>query len=356
MSETVDETSRLSCAHAATLCEKQFAEEPLSKEAEAALRSHLAQCRDCRRIADWMAELPVCADSHAEKRFRTGLRLAYRASMDRRAHLQYKAYRRKIAMAIVAAAAVLVAMTINRYRLSRVRPSQETVATNTVDCLPISPTETVSGVLLTYCENETPEVRIENDGDVSVLLQGGTVGLKIDPNRPHKRKVTVETPHGEVRVKGTVFTVHVDAQQSHVEVFRGVVEFVPSTHDDTSLFVKAGEGADLRRQTVYALVSPQTTSLRQILYENGRHRSVSSPASSPQDKTGPSTSRETAAQLEEGKPSTSKNAGASSAQSTSVTPTSNRRPSTVPSRKREVPSIGSLIQEAQSCLLLHDWS
>ena len=353
MSETFGDTDRISCSHAALLLEKQFAEEPLSNRAEEGLRAHLAECRKCQRTVNWMSTLPIHADAHADKRFNTGLRSAYQTSMNKRAYLQHKEYRKRIAMAIVAAA-VLIAAVFGQDWLASLSSPRGDAAMAPVDCLPVPPEETVPGVIMTYCEDAAPDARIENDGDVRVRLEGGTVGMLIDPNRPHKRRVAVETPQGEVRVKGTMFTVRVDAQRSQVEVFRGVVEFVPTASTEDALSVKAGQGADLGHRTVFALSSPKTAPIRQVLYEKERHRSTEQPPSPEEGRTF-SKSPKTVAALDSSEPTELTSRSAPADQTTSVTLSSDARPGSAAPPKREVPTIDSLIHEAQSCLIARDW-
>ncbi len=338
----------LSCLAAEALLEKQFAEEPLLDRENLAVQAHLAECPECRRVVDWMSALPTQAEAHAERRFHSGLDAAYQTSMKKRAQLQNRDYFKKLAMASAVAAILVVVMFVRPWPFDGAR--RDAAAVVAVECRPVPPEEMVSGVVITYCDDESPDVFITNDGDVRVGVQGGTVGMLIDPNRPRKRKVSVVTPQGEVRVKGTMFTVKVDKRSSQVEVFRGVVEFVPTATAGETLLVKAGQGADLRRQRVFAISAPRTASIRQVLYTENRQR-LSEPAS-PVGELAESTSGETAIALDESDPAAA--ARRSPSERPFAPPVSSARPGATPS-KRGVPSIDRLIHEAQACLIARDW-
>lgn len=343
MNETFGDTGRISCAEAASLLENQFAEDPLSNQAAQRLQAHLATCRNCRRLVDWMSVLPIHANAHADRRFHAGLHTAYKEFVNNRASAKHRYHQPKIAMAIVAAA-LLVAVMFSRdwSAIFRSAPQGDDGATATIACLPVLPKEPVPGVLMTYCKDQAPAKIIENDGEITVRLKGGTIGMRIDPNRPHKRKVVVETPQGEVRVKGTLFTVQVDAHRSQLEVFRGVVEFIPAAFADQVLSVKAGQGADLRHRTVFALVSPQTALIRRVLDEEANRQSTRTSLSS-EGNVPSSEPREERVALENSAPTELTNAAAD-------------RPSgTALPAKRDIPTIDRLIQEAQSCLIARDW-
>ncbi len=351
MKETFAHADELSCADAAALLEHRFVEGPLLRQAEQRLCAHLASCRQCRRLEDWMSALKVQAAAHGEARFHARLRSAYQILADKRDRGQRRERRIKIAIAVVAAALPLVVM------LSRSLPAVHNAsqaAVQSTACRPALPGELAPGVLMTHCDEEVIDTLVEDDGEVRVRLAGGTVGMLIDPNRPNKRKVVVETPQGEVRVKGTLFTVQVDARRSLLEVFRGVVEFVPSTSAGPELSVKAGQGADLGRQTVFALSAPTTASIKQVLYDAAGRLSTAR-APSPADRSIALKSGEATVALGHGEPAASMRASADE-RKTSVTQRSDTKPRAASTSKRDVPGIDSLIHEAQACLIARDWA
>jgi TolA-binding protein len=153
-----------------------------------------------------------------------------------------------------------------------------------------------------------------------------------------------------------VFTVHVDTRRSQVEVYRGVVEFVPTTPTDDALSVTAGQGADLRHQRVFALSSPKTASIRAALEDNAHHRSrAMAPAA--EDGLSVSESREPKVALDNPTPTDVPGNHASAGRTRSTTLNTDARPETAAASpsKHNVPTIDSLIKEAQSCLIARDW-
>jgi ferric-dicitrate binding protein FerR (iron transport regulator) len=117
---------------------------------------------------------------------------------------------------------------------------------------------------MTHCDDRELSTIIEN-GEVGISLKSGTVGLLIRKERPNKRGVTVETPGAKVRVKGTVFAVHVDSEDERVGVFKGVVEVIPATRDADAFEVAAGHGADVRGNKTFRLSNPKTEVLKRKL-------------------------------------------------------------------------------------------
>jgi tetratricopeptide (TPR) repeat protein len=106
---------------------------------------------------------------------------------------------------------------------------------------------------MAYCESDEPKVVIE-DGEVRVLLRRGSVALFVDPGRPIKKKVTVETAMAGVRAKGTLFKVRVDDDDNAwVEVFEGIVEVIPKKEADRAFLVAAGSGAELKQRATFKL-------------------------------------------------------------------------------------------------------
>jgi TolA-binding protein len=73
------------------------------------------------------------------------------------------------------------------------------------------------------------------------------------------------TPLGEVRVKGTLFTVRVDDDGVAVQVFRGLVEVVPKGGEDLTFNVAAGYGANVEQRATFKLSEPKTDALIEAL-------------------------------------------------------------------------------------------
>ena len=352
MRETMGESGRLSCADAAMLLEKRVVEETLSAREQSALQQHLNHCMRCRRLVNWVSALPGLADELSD----IEVNLAYRAAMKKRSFLQRTEPLKKVAIAAAAAAAVMAAITLDRDWLHAVFSNKDEVADGMLECEPAMPTAPVPGVMMTYCKNRKPGMLIENGGDVRVLLPHGAVGMRIDPNRRQKHKVTVETPQGEVRVKGTVFTVQVDKNNTWLEVFRGGVDFVPVTVFEEPMYVTAGRGADLRRHEVFALSAPRTdvllqaleakTALKDALNQTHAQESMLNTPSS-------SANLESSEPAEAPRPVTGSGQQAPTGQSAEAEGSVRSGKATL--QKHPQPSIDALIQNAQSCLIAHDW-
>ena len=209
MREPLGEPGRRSCSEAAMLLEKRISEEALSDPEQQGLEQHLRHCRKCRGLVNWMTALPGYADELSDAE----ISAAFRTTMEDRSRRKRTAYRGKIAMAVVAAVAMVAAVLFGGVWLRSLLPKNGDDANGVFQCSPVPPTEPVSGVAMTYCGDREPGTLIENGGDVRVTVRDGIVGMFIDPNRQHKRKVPVVTHHGEVRVKGTLVTVQVESAE-----------------------------------------------------------------------------------------------------------------------------------------------
>ncbi len=345
MRETLSESGRLSCGDTALLLEKRISEEVLSHQERQGLDDHLSHCRKCHNLVSWMSALPEYADELS----RAEVRSAYQTVMQNRNHLKRSEHRWKIGAAVAAAAAVAAVVMLDDGMVQSLFSREQDVA-EAIECSPAPLEEPVPGVLMTYCDNQQPGTLIENGGDIRVSLRSGAVGMRVDPNRSDKRKVIVVTPQGEVRVKGTVFTVQVADDDTRVEVFRGVVEFVPSAASGEVLNVAAGQGADLRRHTLFDLSRSRTEPLRQALNETVEEREE---AAAPEpDKSlsalesGPVTSPRPEESADHPDDATARIA----------TEDATRIVGTFPKAPASSPSIDALIQAAQSCLIDRDWN
>ncbi len=351
MKDTLDEPGRLSCTDAALLLEKQIAEEPLLGEQQTQLAAHIQQCDACRRLMKWTAAFREHAPSLSNEDIRT----AYQSALKNKNRPASSAGPWKIAAVAGFAAAAAFAAVIAADGWFQSLPSTDReIAPDEIACSPSPPTEPVTGVLMTYCGPKMPDAVIDDDGSVRVSLQRGMVGMRVDPNRPDKHDVTVETPHGRVRVKGTVFTVRVDRDEANVEVFRGVVEFLPATPDETPLQVPAGRGADLRRCALFDLPSPKAEALRRTLDAAAADRYPARQAlPNPSDQvTAPSRAIGNPESVEVVHESTDP---LSKERSMGQLEAHLRAGSSAPPR-RSPPTIDVLIQDAQSCLIEQDWT
>jgi TolA-binding protein len=339
------EQDRLSCSDAKLLLEKTIAEEALSVEERQTIEHHLDRCPRCRNLIRLTSGLPVFAKASADGEFDTAIDAVMKSLNDRR-RAERARRTRWAAMAIAGAVAVLTLVGMPSLQND---PQSPTAVSPSFRCNALFPAEPVPGVFLTHCGKNAPETIIENN-TVKVSLRKGAVGLFVDPARPGGQKVVVETRFGEVRVKGTLFTVGVDRSGAWVEVLRGVVEVVPETEKDLAFKnpafkVAAGYGASLKqRGEKYKLSEPAAAPLfhelqihavdktsGQASADNEDSRE-SSPSPAPQD-AGEETDDEAAAQIEE----------------------EIRREADDGSPKRLAASMDVLIQDAQSCLLARDW-
>jgi len=353
MRETLGTPGRLSCSDVEVLLEKRISEEALSEGEQEGVRRHLDECRKCHALVKWISALPEYADELSDDEIRS----AYRAAKQNQTYPQWSEHRGKIAAAVAVAAAAVIALgMLDGGWLKSLFPKVDDVTPAMLDCSPAAPREPVPGVTMTYCKDEEPGALVENGGELRVSLRTGAVGMRIDPNRRNKRKVTVETPEGEVRVKGTVFTVRVSQNQTRVEVFRGIVEFVPAASQEDTLYVTAGRGADLGRRAIFELLDPQTTVLRQTLETAASRRY----ASNPMPDLG-STSNAPAPRVMSGatgSPESTSPTGSVAQRVLAERPQSSERGARAQAEdaeKRSAPSIDALIQDAQSCLIAHDW-
>lgn len=345
MIETPGGPHEISCADAALLVEKGVLEQPLSDKERHTVDHHLNHCPPCRDFVQWTSGLPRIADVLLEQ----DLDSAVSAIVQNRQVLQRVESRKKMRWTAYVAAASIAAITLVGFVVSAILSNRPAVDLKSFQCSPAHPTEPVAGVFMTYCDQEQPGTLIENGGDVRISLQSGTVGLLIDPARPHRHRVTVETPQGEVRVKGTVFAVHVDEEGAWVEVFRGVVEVVSSERDENAIFVSAGNGAVLDTRKKFKLSAPKSG----VLLETLRVAASVDTAGlgigerDSEHQRGNEGVPEMSAAVDSGTPADPIE------QAASTDPTHQGAGSVT---KRSVPSIDALIQEAQSCLLIRDWN
>lgn len=348
MIDTPDGPHGISCADAMLLVEKGISEESISAAEQQAVDHHLHGCGACREFVRWTSELPGIADELSAGELDSAVSSILKNRREFRGHVSRRTIQRR-----VVAAASIAAVTLLGIVVSALLSNEPAALDVSFQCTPARPTEPVSGVMMTYCDDEQPGIIIENGGDVRISLRKGTVGLRIDPSRPNRHSVTVDTAHGQVRVKGTVFAVHVDSDTAWVEVFRGVVEVVAAERNDRAVFVSAGHGAALDTHKTFTLSAPKAEVLLKPLHDaavdDGVDKGLAGDSTviEHEDEQVP----DPVVTLDSG---VSVEGGHQTELSEQVEGDSRRGAGS--DSKRVVPSIDALIQGAQSCLLVRDWN
>ena len=311
-----------SCTKINTLLERRAAEEPLSTEEQAALDAHLGTCQDCRDFARIVFGLHHVADNSSAEM------IAIKAANARRA---YFASRRRTRIAAVGAFTAASAAAILITLLATSTAQQESASLEPYRPCEASEAESpLPGIWTVHCAGDTVQSTITADGLLLLSLNRGAVGISADPNRPNKRPAAVKTPFGEVRVKGTVLTVHVDDDDAKVEVYRGIVAVTPYG-SGTAFEVSEGHAGTLDGMNAFLLKNRRGEVLRRKLAAIPKLPFETPPAND--DKTAASDRAASDAGVEI---------------STTAPPDINPKPKV---RK----SLGTLIQEAQSCMIALDW-
>jgi TolA-binding protein len=341
MTELSDTKDRISCADVALFLDEELSD-VLSVEEQEEVSRHLSGCPQCSDFIKLTAALPLFAEELSKDELNFAVHKVMTRARQKRQEDHRRTYRRPI-FALAASIALLTLAGIGLFRQSLFTPeAAETAAL--FQCSPTAPAEPTAGVFMTYCDDDKkPKTVVDNGGDVKVSLQSGTIGLFVDPNRPDKRKVAVETPQGTVRVKGTMFTVRVENENTWVEVFRGVVEIVPKDEDAAAFNVAAGHGVDLVSGKTFVLTDRKTDMLKKQLRESAL-------------KEGTVDARGGDAEIPE---ALSSNDATEPADAPPVSDST--EPVTEPHRgadgapRHTLASMYDLIQEAQSCLIDRDW-
>ncbi len=344
MTEPSVERNRKACAEVMLLFEKTLVEEVLSVGERQVMDSHLARCARCRNLVKLTSGLSLFVEETDRDRIDDAVRSVSRAlRYERQAAQGLKGRWKTVLTAGAAAACLLIAGAVVRlWVLDSPRSSAPS------SCLASLPKEPVSGVFVTYCEGAEPRV-VRSDNGLRVSLSEGAVGLFVDPKRPNKRKVVVETPRGEVRVKGTLFTVQVDRDDARVDVYRGVVEVAPKQDDDNEAFqVAAGFSAKLGKRATHALHNADEDTLQKAL------RSVAASDSPDKTKT-EGEGNETPTMEEPARSLGETSHEADSREEPAASLAENPRRDADRGPKRTPASMDALLHDAQSCLLIHDW-
>jgi TolA-binding protein len=321
---------------------KIVSEDSLTVEERRAFDLHLGECRRCRDLAALTSRLPLFANAKDDSEHEEAV-ITVLEKLRRSRQADGRRKRGWTAFAIAASMAALTFIGMSVFRDSAHDPA---TVSPSFQCRPSLPVEPSPGVFVTYCDNDRPDTTVKN-GEVSIFMQNGMVGLFVDPKRPLKQKVAVKTSLGEIRVKGTLFTVHIDNGNAEVDVFRGVVEVIPKEKKNPVFQVTAGYGAELTTQKTFRLKTSAGETLLNVL---------------PIDKTAEhseeiltndkgSVALVASAEVKDAGENT---AAIDKAEQTEQAESHGRRGMNS-SVKPAAASMETLIQEARTCLLTHDW-
>lgn len=362
--KTSDTFNPIACSEAELLLENRISQEVLSKDDALALERHLDHCQTCQNFVKWVSDLPNVAGELSEELSDNEIETARLKMHEARRRLQKEGKQKTIIRVVVAVAAV-AAITVGGGWMQST--FQSIFAKDTGDmtgksaCTPADLTELAPGILMTHCQGPVPAVKIEDDGGVRVLLSIGIVGLRIDPKRPNKHDVFVETPRGRVVVKGTIFAVQSDQTKVRVAVLGGVVEFIPHGGAD-SMRILAGETADLRLRTLIDPSELEIDSIWRALNATTplKESAIQTPATGKnpvKSGLGEHTNASNASLLASSGNTElrqKKNIHTDAVSGTGRSNTHSMPPLTKASSSA-VPTIDTLIQNAQSCLIARDW-
>ena len=327
-----------SCSDVRLLLEKSIAEDVISTDEQRILDSHLNQCRKCRDLARLTSDLPIFAEATVDGEFDADIEAVMAVlHTDRQS-----ARRRKTWWAAVAVAATIAAATVVGVTTIWDDGQGEGVPITSIDCHPSALKELVPGVFMVHCVSCDPETHLD-DGTVRVLLHRGAVALYVDPSRPVKQSVTIETPLGSVRVKGTLFTVRVEEGNTRVDVYRGTVEVIPEAQQ-LSYRVTAGFGTELKHRVVFKGAEPTADTLVRALpvdIDGAHPDGILSGIDTPPDYTSESFS--------------SRDAGDRGPTGVRKSIRKKRRSGMADAPRGTGTSMDTLIQDAQSCMLIRDW-
>ena len=198
-----------------------------------------------------------------------------------------------------------------------------------MSCTATPPREVLQGVWISFCDQQEPRREVDEAGNLLVVLAEGAVGISADPQRRPMADISVRTTHGEVRVTGTVFTVHRHEDDSRVEVFRGTVSGQPAGRKERAFSVEEGSGAWLSTGRRYGLPG----SLPNALVEGLLAVKYASRPSVHGDSTMDTSKPESSADPD---------AGAKGAKHRAHSPA-------------EVPTLDALLAQARGCMVDQQW-
>ncbi|MBN2803629.1 MAG: tetratricopeptide repeat protein [Deltaproteobacteria bacterium] len=258
MTDTAKKQYQISCSEVTSYWDAQISEDYTNEKAEA-VSKHLTECEDCQNFVKLVSSLNKLPDDFEKFELNNSLNNVLKINQERRQLRKLRFYQWS-----AAAAAVVICAVVTVFLMFFLPSSKD--RTMMLQCKASEPNEIVEGVFLSYCNNDEPGVLIKDGGDVKVSLRSGTIGLFVNPNRVHKHNVSIDAPHGQVFVKGTIFTVQVSLQDTRVEVFRGIVEFKP-VNSSATFHVSLGNGAELAAGKIFSVTTPRTDVLRRKLLE-----------------------------------------------------------------------------------------
>jgi tetratricopeptide (TPR) repeat protein len=333
----------LSCDVVVQMLESSFDDTPLTNRQKDVIHRHAQNCRDCQNLLGIMHGLRNFSDTLEVADFDEKISSVQKQWQHLRPSYPVRAPRRFIWVASFAAAALLLFGLWQLWGLRGASESRQPSAF-AVPCTPAVLVSPVDGVHIAYCrELTTPPTTTRNDA-VVVSLTRGSVALSVDPERNNPQPVTVQTPGGEVRVKGTVFAVHVTEQDERVEVFRGTVELWTPNADNPSLNVSAGTGATIPSPRKYTLKKPIREQLVIALKEQHAGKSASH-----------ETVRDAAVSDEVTRIQSSEKLNSVAIDNTPE-PTPQGDKKTVRTSAGHVESMESLLEAARFCLIENDWT
>lgn len=342
-----EKQAQLSCSKVKSLFAEKMSGGGLSLEEQRLVDAHLNRCSVCGNIFKLTSALPAFAAKTVEGRHDAAIATVME-NLRRHRETKTPPAMRWQTFAVGAAIAALTLVGGWNLRSSFTTSPADDVFSD-VACAPSSPEETVSGVYMAHCDTEAPETIIEN-GEVRVLLRRGSVALFVDPERPVKKSVRVETAMGRVEVKGTLFRVRVDDDNAWVTVFKGTVDVVPNDEEAPEYQVAAGYGAELKQRATFRLQETSGDRLIQAVRIP--------PSDTPPDVGASEPLRAPVASLNTSGP---QDVGAIGSDDAHVDRSEQIEKEILSggrddSEPRFAPSIKRLIGEARSCLLVRDWN
>ena len=343
MKGTTESQEKYSCQMARDVFERTVLEEPVSPKEDASFKEHLSACEKCNRLYRVTNAFPQLTQEAAEVDFDADIDLVLQTLDTERKQTRG---RMRWGLLFAAAAIPLVAILLGKTVFNTAAPPPKEHVANTI-CLAATPVELAPGVLMTHCEGNQLSTQ-KRDGAIEVTLHQGTVALSVNPNRPNRKRVSVLVPAGEVRVKGTLFSVSAgDSWDNRVDVFRGKVAVIPRNADRAPFDVSSGHGAKIEQVSTFELFAPKSAVLIERLNEMRFGDEGTMPAidSKLQNNSQISLADSTPVLLDTDKDTLI--AGRSKKPNTRSNPTAGR--------SAKAAEMNVLVEDARACLLTQDW-
>ena len=354
------------CDEISILIEKEIAEENLTADEKQAIAAHLEACATCSEIVKVTRNLHLLADEPSATELDSAvgnimdqLRGAQRdeqSAAQVASNISLSGKSRGISKRPVwhlMAAAALVMLAIGGgilFKMARSNTLQHSDKSLS-DCTVTNARMIASGVEMVSCGQTGAAVHVADSGEVRLLLKEGAVALHVDPSRERKTPVWVETPSGRVRVKGTVFGVYVNGDESGVEVFRGAVAVYSSVQPTAAFDVGAGQHADFRDTGPLPIDdNPRTRILAKSLQTVSSGDTIV-PGKVPMSRVSPSEAGDVVEKMRQDD---------TAARETHSEPTDSGRRTVTPVRPRTADAaaiaVDELLQRAQLSLIDSDWN